>query len=303
MTADVARGRRSGYKRDRIVGRDGDITLTCPAGEPDRLDRMVARLLPATTRGAARRLIADGRVFVDGRRCRVASRTVRAGTALRIAAAAAATNATSATPRDLPILHEDDDLVAVDKPAGMPAAPTRTAAAGTALTTLERQLTARDGRPVRLFVVHRLDAGTSGVLLFAKTRVAAAALGGAFADGRAEKEYLARVAKAPGAARGSIDLALAADGRRARVAANGRPARTDWEVVDRDPRGALLRLSPRTGRMHQIRVHLQASGHPILGDRAYGGPPAPRLMLHAARLVVPHPGSGAPLMIASLSTI
>lgn len=262
----------------------------------DRLDRLLPQLELAASRGAARRLIADGRVFVDGRRCKVASRIVRAGAALRVATTASAATADAAA---LVILHEDDDVIAVDKPAGMPAAPTRTAAAGTALTALERQLRERDRRPTRLWLVHRLDTGTSGVLLFAKTKSAAGALGAAFAEGRVEKTYLARVASAPRTTSGRIELALATAGRTARVSPTGRPARTDWELVGADANGALLRLHPHTGRMHQLRVHLQAIGHPIVGDRAYGGPPAPRLMLHAAGIVIPHPRTGTALAVRS----
>jgi RluA family pseudouridine synthase len=226
---------------------------------------------------------------------------------LRVSAAADATSgatsgapaagATSSRPGSLRILHEDADLVAIDKPAGMPSAPTRTAARGTAQTTLVAELRARDGRPTRLFVVHRLDAGTSGVLVFAKTRAAAATLGKAFADGAVEKTYVARVATAPTAGAGTIDLALATAGRKSVVDPKGRPARTGWERVAADARGALLRLRPETGRMHQLRAHLAAIGHPIKGDRLYGGPPAARLMLHAERLVVPHPRSGEPLAL------
>jgi RluA family pseudouridine synthase len=269
--------------------------------------------VPATSRGAARRLIADGRVFVDGRRLRVASRIVRVGSVLRVASpgtdddgAGSQGTARIGGPRNarttepsLAILHEDADLVAIDKPPGMPAAPTRTAAAGTALDVLTRLLRTRDGRAARLWVVHRLDAGTSGVLLFAKTRAAAAALSAAFAEGRVEKDYLARVADPPATTKGRIELALATTGRRAVASAGGRPALTDWAVVATDARGALLRLRPRTGRMHQLRVHLHAIGHPIVGDRAYGGPRAARLMLHAERLVVQHPRTQAPLAIYS----
>ncbi len=278
---------------------DDGSTVVCPPGGGDRLDRALARLLPETSRGAARRLIADGRVFVDGRRSRVASRPVHAGSVLHVASAAAVADAASAGAP--PILYEDADLLAIDKPAGMASAPTRLASAGTARDVVTEALRARKRGPARLWVVHRLDAGTSGVLVFAKTRAAAAALSAAFAEGRVEKQYLARVAGAPSAAEGRIELAIAAAGRRARVDAKGRPARTDWETVARDGRGTLLRLRPRTGRMHQLRVHLQAVGHPIVGDRAYGGPAASRLMLHAERLVVPHPRTGAPIEIRSLS--
>lgn len=276
---------------------DADRSVVWRAETQDRLDRAVARLFPGTSRGAARSLIADGRVFVDGRRCRVASRPVYAGNVLRVASAAAVARAAAAVVP--PILFEDADLLAIDKPAGMATAPTRSAAAGTALDLLTEALRARRDRPARLWVVHRLDAATSGVLVFAKTRAAAAALSAAFAEGRAEKTYLARVAGVPDARAGTIDDAIDDAGRRVRIDPGGRPARTEWALVAADDRGALLRIRPRTGRRHQIRVHLRALGHPLLGDRAYGGPPAPRLMLHAARLVVPHPRSGAPLALES----
>ncbi|MCC6847131.1 MAG: RluA family pseudouridine synthase [Deltaproteobacteria bacterium] len=281
--------------------REQDRSAVCPAGAADRLDRALAKLFPGTSRGAARRLIADGRVFVDGRRCRVASRPVHPGNELRVASAAAVARATSAAVP--PILYEDDDLLAIDKPAGMATAPTRIAAAGTALDLATEALRARKRGPARLWIAHRLDAATSGVLVFAKTRAAAAALSAAFAEGGIEKTYLARVSGAPSASAGTIDLAIATEGRRALVAPSGRPARTDWTVVERADGWTLLRLRPHTGRMHQIRVHLRALGHPILGDRAYGGPPGARLMLHAERLVLPHPRTGAALAIAAATTL
>jgi 23S rRNA pseudouridine1911/1915/1917 synthase len=278
---------------------DDGRSVVCPAGAGDRLDRVLARLVPGTSRGEARRLIADGRVFVDGRRCRVASRPVHAGNVLHVASAEEVAVAASVGPPT--ILYEDTDVIAIDKPAGMASAPTRVATAGTARDLVTEALRARMRGPARLWVVHRLDAGTSGVLVFAKTRNAAAVLSKAFAEGRVEKHYLARVAAAPAVSDGRIDLALASEGRRARVSPNGRAARTDWEIVATDARGTLLRLHPHTGRMHQLRVHLQAIGHPIVGDRTYGGPPAPRMMLHAERPVVPHPASGEPLAIAAPS--
>jgi RluA family pseudouridine synthase len=236
-------------------------------------------------------------VFVDGRRCRVASRPVRAGNVLHVASAAAVARAHQT---ELPaILYEDADVLAIDKPTGMASAPTRVASAGTARDLVTEALRARKRGPARLWVVHRLDAATSGVLLFAKTREVAAALSAAFAEGRVEKTYVARVVGVPTTAAGSIDLAIATAGRRARVDPAGRPARTEWEVLTAGADHALVRLRPRTGRMHQLRVHLAAIGHPIVGDRAYGGLPAARLMLHAERLVLPHPRTAEPLTIAA----
>lgn len=190
------------------------------------------------------------------------------------------------------MLYEDEAMVAVDKPAGMPSAPTRQAARGTAQCELATILRARSGRAAPLFVVHRLDAGTSGVLVFARTRAAAAALSAAFAAGGAQKRYLARVGVVPPAVDGEITAPLATRGGRSVVAPGGRPARTAWQVVGTLPDGALLAVAPHQGRRHQIRAHLAAAGMPILGDRRYGGRPAPRLMLHAETLTLPASAGG-----------
>lgn len=276
------------------------VSVICPPGFAERLDRALAQLVPELSRGEARRLIAAGSVFVDGARCRVASRMVSAGARLRMAGETAETS-----PVTLPIVYEDVDCIAIDKPADMPAAPTRSAAAGTALDALADQLGRREGRRVRLWLVHRLDAPTSGVLLFAKTRVAAGTLGKAFQDRVVTKTYVARVDSAAetsplhGSESGHIALALRNVGGRAKVVADGKPARTEWQVLQRDGGTMLLQLRPITGRLHQLRAHLHASGHPIVGDRLYGGPPAPRLMLHAATLSFPHPRSGERIEISA----
>ena len=216
----------------------------------------------------------------------MASRVVRGGDELRVAEGALQRRTSS-----LKVLYEDDDCLVVDKPAGLPAAPTRSAAAGTALDIARRQL--RRHQPTAcLWLVHRLDAPTSGVLLFAKSQRAAAALGKAFQSRTLNKVYLARVAGVPGQLSGCIDLSLRNAGGRAVVAVDGRPAQTEWEMFAGEGDSALLRLRPLSGRFHQLRAHLSAIGHPVVGDRLYGGPPAPRLMLHAATLIFPHPTSG-----------
>jgi 23S rRNA pseudouridine1911/1915/1917 synthase len=258
--------------------RMGPTTDAIHPGPPDRLDRAVAAAA-AVSRNAARTLIADGAVFLNGRRCRVASRTVRPGDRLRVG------GAEPVAPARLPVLFEERGVVAIDKPAGMPSAPTRRAAAGTALAALAAQ------RPQAtaggLWPVHRLDAATSGVLLFATTRAAAAAVSAAFRARRVRKTYLALVAGVPAAAAGVIEQALAARAGRACVDPCGRPARTGWRVAERRGERTLLAVEPETGRLHQIRAHLAAIGHPIVGDRLYGGPPAERLMLHAWSITVP----------------
>jgi len=252
-----------------------------PRGAPGRLDRVLPALVPGLSRGAARRLIATGAVFLNGRCCKVSSRIIRAGDRLRVGAAPVPTAA-------LAILYEDPDLIAIDKPAGMPSAPTREGALGTALEVLSAQLAARDGRPRPLWLVHRLDTVTSGVLLFAATRAAAALLSAAFQGQAVEKRYLALVDGVPANDEGVVDQPLHRRAGRALIDPAGKPSRSLWRVLRRDAGRALVEVRPQSGRMHQIRVHLQWLGHPIVGDRQYGGSRAPRLMLHAATVRVPH---------------
>ncbi|MDX2167031.1 MAG: RluA family pseudouridine synthase [Deltaproteobacteria bacterium] len=262
----AARARALTIARDRVYD-----------GPADRLDRAVAHGA-GLSRTAARARIAAGAVFLNGQRCKVASRLVRPGDRLRVGALP-----TAIAPAALTVLHEDAALIAIDKPVGMPSAPTAQAAAGSAQTVLEAQI------GVRLFVVHRLDAATSGVLVFARTRTAAAALSQAFADQQVGKRYLALVAASPAAERGEIDQALGSARGRATLDPAGRAARTSWAVAERRADATLLAVEPHTGRMHQIRAHLASAGMPIIGDRLYGGRTAPRLMLHAAEVRLPLP--------------
>lgn len=257
------------------------VELVCPPQGSDRLDKVIAQLHPGTSRSQARRLIADGSVFVEDRRCLIASRLVHAGERIRVSDAIAAPAAGPLT-----IVYEDDDCVAIDKPAGMPSAPTRTAAAGTALEILRAHPGGQAGKR-SLWVVHRLDAATSGVLLFAKTRRAAAQLSEGFQKQLIRKTYIALVGGRPESTAGIIDLPLASLGGRAVVSKDGRSASTAWRVLHAGESTTRLELQPRSGRLHQLRVHLQAIGHPVVGDRLYGGPPAARLMLHAWRLELP----------------
>ena len=265
-------------------------------GPADRLDRALAQLVPGLSRTEARRLIAAGAVFLDGRRCQVASRLVREGTRIQVEDAA---RAPSPSPSVLRILHQDEACIAVDKPPGMPAVPTRRSAAGSAQTELGQQLRAREGRRAELWPVHRIDRETSGILLFARSRDAARRLGEAFAGRRVEKEYLAWVEGTVEADEGVVAAALRAEGRRAVVDDTGKAAETRWRVEERRHDRTLLRLNPVTGRMHQIRAHMRAIGHPVLGDRLYGGAVARRLMLHATRLRFPHPATGEAIEIQS----
>ncbi|WP_213271281.1 RluA family pseudouridine synthase [Hyphomonas sp.] len=197
------------------------------------------------------------------------------------------------------LIHEDAVLLAFNKPSGM--ASQGGSSVGQSLDDLLWAFAKSNGKRPRL--VHRLDQGTSGVILTARTQPAAASLSAAFAGREAKKTYLALVkGKLPPAEHGVIDASLVKveEGGRPRMilAREGRkgaqPARTGWHVLARNGDHALIQISPETGRMHQIRVHLMSLGCPILGDGLYGEGQATgaRVMLHAARLEVPHPDGG-----------
>ncbi len=195
------------------------------------------------------------------------------------------------------VVYQDRDLVVVNKPSGLLSVPGR--------AHPESVVTRLQGGFEHLYPVHRLDMDTSGLLVLALRRKAERALMQQFQARTVRKTYIARVAGHPEEPGGSIRLALSREsGRpRSRVDAAGKAAHTDWHVLSRDADGhSTLSLHPRTGRSHQLRVHLLAIGHPILGDRFYAPPEvlaaADRLCLHAAVLELAHPYSGAPLRLA-----
>jgi 23S rRNA pseudouridine955/2504/2580 synthase len=207
------------------------------------------------------------------------------------------------------LIHEDAALLAFDKPAGL--STQGGSGVRVDLDTLLWAFARSGGRKPRL--VHRLDRDTSGVLVVARTKPAAAHLSEQFAGRTARKTYLALVAAHPEAEAGTIDAALApiSSGGIAlvRVVPGDAPgalsAITDWRVVARGAGASLIEANPRTGRMHQIRAHLAHLGHPILGDSKYGGPllaaglAVPRLMLHAAQLDLVHPGDQRALTLTA----
>lgn len=201
----------------------------------------------------------------------------------------------------LTLLYCDDALLAVDKPAGLLAVPGRGPDKQDCVAA-RVQAAFADAR-----VVHRLDEATSGVMLFGRGPGLQRALSLAFAERRVGKRYEAVVHGLPGADAGCVDLPLAADWpRRPRQRVDpqhGKPSRTDWRMLARDParQRARLALEPLTGRSHQLRVHLWALGHAIVGDALYGedGRIEPRLLLHACELRLSHPVTGAALAIAS----
>lgn len=263
-----------------------------PEDEGKRLDQLLAAGVPGLSRRKARVLLDLGGVFVDGARVKVAGKLLRRGQVVTANVGRALDRASGETGRAarardeaaLPpftIVHEDADLVVVDKPAGLLTAPTPESDRNNLARLLEEKL----GAPI--FVVHRIDLETSGLLVFARTEEANRALAERFRVHDVERLYLA-------ALRG----VLAEDARTVDLPVAGRRAVTHLQVVERFPSATLVQCRLETGRTHQIRLHTQHLRHPILGDRRYGEPSPidpPRMALHAAVLGIVHPRTGEAL--------
>lgn len=281
------------------------VEVVPPALAGERLDRVVAFVLDVS-RSVATAVIEAGGVEVDGQRA--SSGKVRLGEGQEVAVDP------TAVPVDEPpgpdpdvefgIVHVDDDVVVVDKPAGLVVHP----GAGNADRTLVNGLLAHFpeiatvGESIRPGIVHRLDAGSSGLLVVARNQDAADALIEQFATHHATRVYLALVWGHPSAPHGVIDAPIGRSRRdplRMAVVADGRRARTEYRVLERYDRPAelaLLECRLETGRTHQIRVHLSSIDHPLVGDPIYGQR-RPKLQverpfLHAVELAFDHPGTG-----------
>ena len=292
------------------VDRDGSPFLEAVvpvALDGERLDRVVA-LLADVSRNRAGAAIDAGAVCIDGVVVTVRARKVRVGEELVVKglereSACVPVGDDSVA---LSVLHEEDEFVVVDKPAGLVVHP----GAGNLDGTLVNGLLARYpemagvGSAARPGIVHRLDSGTSGALAVARTQRAYDSLVGQLAERTVGRRYLALVWGRPDAPTGVVDAPIGRsthDRTRMAVVSSGRPARTHYELEEtRDvPVTSLLRCRLETGRTHQIRVHLSAIGHPLVGDRAYGGDRAglpdgvalDRPFLHAVHLSFEHPVS------------
>ncbi len=267
-----------------------------------RLDVALICRHPELSRRKARDVIEKGQVDVDGRPVREPGHTVAPNAAI------AWNPNRKAAPRAriaLPILHQDDTVLIVDKPAGLLTVPSSPDATGedTALARVQDYVRHLTPRHPFVGLVHRIDRDTSGAVAFALSLPARAGLRDLFREHRVERRYAALVAGRPSTDAGTVDLAirdLYEAGRR-RVARGGEPALravTHWSVVERFAHAALLEVRLETGRQHQIRIHLSHVGLPIVGDAVYGGeghaPVAvPRQMLHARTLGFTHPLTGA----------
>lgn len=251
-----------------------------------RLDSFLAESLADVSRSRAARLIRDGRVTVNGQAA-APSRRLRAGDSV-CGEAPAVTEELVPESGPLTRLLTTEGFVAVDKPAGVVMHPGAGAGSGTFAHRLVAHYPelVRIGHPRRPGIVHRLDKDTSGVVLIARTPTIYTHLTQAFERREVRKRYLLIARGMPDPPRGRIDAPIGRHPtQRARMAVvrRGRPAQTDYRVLGRSDRATLVEASPVTGRTHQIRVHLAAIGHPILGDATYGGPMTGRVrvMLHA----------------------
>ncbi len=248
-----------------------------------RLDQIIPRHIGGLSRRKARAVIDLGGVFVDRARVKVAGRQLRPGQIVEVVVGGAIER-TGETPLEPAIVHVDDHVIVVDKPAGLVTAPTPESDRGDLLDQLGRRFG-------EVYLVHRLDLPTSGLLVFARTRAANKALGEAFKTHDVDREYRAIVVGEIAAAQ-TIDRPI-----------NGKRAVTHVTPIELLPRGStgpatLVAARLETGRTHQIRIHLAGLGHPVLGDRQHGGelertfePRAPRLALHACLLGFTHPAA------------
>jgi 23S rRNA pseudouridine1911/1915/1917 synthase len=296
--------------RDDLLDEPGAEAETRPfaiaaAQHGQRLDRALAALVPEFSRSYLQQLIEDGAVRIHGVPQAKAAHKVRAGEAgtieLRPTPQSQAFRAESIP---LVVLHEDEHLLVVDKPAGLVVHP----APGNWSGTLLNALLGRDAKAAalpRAGIVHRLDKDTSGLMVVARTRAAMDRLVAMIAAREVARQYLA-LAHRPwsGPAARRIEAPIGRDPRnRLRMAVvderhPGKPAATRVELVAQAEAGCLLRCTLETGRTHQIRVHLAHVGHPLVADPLYGGAPAAglaRQALHACRLAFAHPHDGRPL--------
>jgi 23S rRNA pseudouridine1911/1915/1917 synthase len=275
-----------------------------------RLDVAISRLL-GFSRTAAADLIDAGHVSVDGQ-TPARSAKVHGGALLEVTMPEPQTVAAPPTPVDgLTVLYDDDDLVVVDKPIGVAAHPSPGWTGPTVVQGLAAMgyRIATSGAAERQGIVHRLDAGTTGVMVVAKSERAYSALKRAFKNRTVDKRYSALVQGHPDPTAGTIDAPIdrhpSADYKFA-VVAGGRASVTHYETVEAFRAATLLDIRLETGRTHQIRVHMAAVRHPCVGDLTYGADPTlarrlglTRQWLHARELGFPHPATGDWLSVTS----
>lgn len=290
---------------------------------PDRLDHFLGANAPELSRTRAKEIIAEGLVTLNGAPAKPSAKLVPGDV---VEAEVTEAPAMNAGPEDIPldIVYEDDDVLVVDKPAGMVVHPAPGSMSGTLVNALLGRgggLSALGGQ-LRPGIVHRLDRDTSGLIVVARNDAAHRALSEAFQERRVKKVYLALVWGTFREPEGVVDEPVgrrATDRKRMAVVADGRPAVTSWKVREEFPFATLVEARPETGRTHQIRVHMSHLRRPVIGDADYGGdksafgdvPPhyrrqarrvnelAGRQALHARELSFPHPSGMGEVGVSS----
>ena len=263
--------------------------------QPGRLDAFLAKALPGMSRGFWQQRIADGSVLVDGA-ARPSDFRLKGTETVEVR-----WKDSEGVDLESRVIHEDKAILVLDKPSGLIVHPLgdswlKTPAALEAESDslvgwLWRARPANRALP-RLGLVHRLDSGTSGVIVVAKTKAAQDSLLAQFQERKTVKRYRAIVAGEMRDKTVQVDAAIGRKYRERRMKADpaGRPASTEVKVLKTCAKASLVEARPKTGRTHQIRIHLATIGHPVLGDREWPSPiQAPRLMLHAYRLSLKHP--------------
>jgi 23S rRNA pseudouridine1911/1915/1917 synthase len=257
----------------------------------ERLDQYVIRQMPSLSRGYANKLISQGSVLVNGEPQTKSGYKVRVTDEISIDYDD--TKEIQIEDIELPVLYEDKDCVVINKPVGLlthskgPFNPEPTVE-----SWLRSRLKADAMSGERAGIVHRLDRATSGVLICAKTPEALGWLQKQFSQRKVKKTYSAVVEGVPKQPEAIIDMPIERNPKKPqtfRVGSNGKSAATLYKLVETDGVHSLLELAPTTGRTHQLRVHLEHIGHPILGDTFYGGKDADRLFLHAHSLEITLP--------------
>ncbi|MCP3965699.1 MAG: RluA family pseudouridine synthase [Lentisphaerae bacterium] len=272
-----------------------------------RLDRCLSRLVPECSRSFLQKTIKDGKAKINGVVCNNQRLKVEAGMELTLELEEAESTEPVAEDFDLPIIYEDEYMVVINKPDNMVVHPAIGNPNGTVVNALlgryphlQETMSTSAGRPG---IVHRLDKDTTGILLVGKTPQAQFKLSKAFADRRVSKTYMALVLGVPKEESGKIITLIGRHQvnrkKMAVVTRNGKEAITLYDVVKSGTieciPASMLCINILTGRTHQIRVHLSSIGHPVVGDKVYGGNRlifAPRQMLHAWKLKIPHPVTG-----------
>jgi 23S rRNA pseudouridine1911/1915/1917 synthase len=289
-----------GDEADEAAVEQREATVTA-AQHGERLDKAIVAFVPEFSRSHLQQLIRGGCVALDGAPATSPAHRVRAGqrVAVRLQPTAES-RAYRAEVLPLTVVHEDADVLVIDKAAGMVVHPAPGNWSGTVLNALLARDPASAALP-RAGIVHRLDKDTSGLMVVGRTLAAVTALVRAIAAREVHRRYLAIAHGAPPQEHWSIEAPIGRDPRvrtRMAVVASGKPARTDVDRIAVAAKFAALRCTLHSGRTHQIRVHLAHDGWPLVGDRLYGGAPAlgiERQALHAHELAFTHPGSGAKL--------